>query len=417
MIKTNWKALISILILVTLMFSISGISLAKPGKGNGRSKKADPTPTPIATPTPEPTYMPTPTTSPTFTPSPTPIPTPTPTPMPTPSPTPVPTPTPTPTPSPTPIPNTSKVIGYTTYYYNGDTSSYNSMVNNIGSYDEIITATHITDENGNITGVLPTNQLTFASDNNISSQVLLGNNFDGYIAHNILTNPEIAHNLINNLIDIISTHNYNGVSIDLEGVYYYDRNNYTDFIKEVYNTLRPLGYSVSISVPAKTYDSTTNSWNGAFDYKALSQYADNIIIMTYDEHYPGGTPGPIASISWYENVIKYALTVMPKEKIYLGAATYGYDWSSIGTKAYSINSCYNLAAKYNSQVLWDDTYKAPYFTYYDVNNISHEVWFENEESLGYKLDIVNTYGVGGIAIWRLGLENSDYWNVINTKLY
>ena len=94
---------------------------------------------------------------------------------------------------------------------------------------------------------------------------------------------------------------------------------------------------------AKTYDSTTNSWNGAFDYKALAPYLDKIMIMTYDEHYPGGTPGPIASINWYKSVIEYAVSVIPKEKIYLGAAAYGYDWSSKGTKAYSINGCYNLA--------------------------------------------------------------------------
>lgn len=48
--------------------------------------------------------------------------------------------------------------------------------------------------------------------------------------------------------------------------------------------------------------------------------------MTYDEHYPGGSPGPIASIGWVNNVVKYATTVIPKEKIYLGLAAYGYDW-------------------------------------------------------------------------------------------
>jgi spore germination protein YaaH len=44
--------------------------------------------------------------------------------------------------------------------------------------------------------------------------------------------------------------------------------------------------------------------------------------MTYDEHYPGGTAGPIASISWVENVVKYAITVIPREKIMLGVAAY-----------------------------------------------------------------------------------------------
>ena len=46
------------------------------------------------------------------------------------------------------------------------------------------------------------------------------------------------------------------------------------------------------------------------------------LFMTYDEHYPGGTAGPIASISWVENVVKYAITVIPREKIMLGVAAY-----------------------------------------------------------------------------------------------
>lgn len=37
-------------------------------------------------------------------------------------------------------------------------------------------------------------------------------------------------------------------------------------------------------------------------------------------------------------------------------------------------------------------------------------------SIQYKLDLVNSYDLGGIGIWRLGLENPDYWNVIKAKI-
>jgi len=68
-----------------------------------------------------------------------------------------------------------------------------------------------------------------------------------------------------------------------------------------------------------------DNWSSAFDYAAIGKYADWVQIMTYDEHWSGGTPGPIASLPWVENVIKYAITVIPKEKILLGVAAYGYD--------------------------------------------------------------------------------------------
>jgi spore germination protein YaaH len=106
---------------------------------------------------------------------------------------------------------------------------------------------------------------------------------------------------------------------------------------------------------------------------------------------------------------------VPKEKIRLGMAAYGYDWSSNATKAYSINGIYNLASTNGATIQWDIVSQCPFFTYTDVSSVQHTVWFENAQSLGYKLDLVNKAGIDGIAIWRLGLENTDYWNMIKAK--
>lgn len=318
------------------------------------------------------------------------------------------------TPAPAPT-STKKVLGFTTYYYSGDTSSYNSMAANTSLIDEIAADTYVTDGLGVISGLVPTNQITYANSNGINAYAMITNNFDGNIAKTLLESSTNRQALINNTISSLKTNGYKGVNIDLEGVFYYDRSYYTTFMNEIYNALKPLGYTVTVSVPAKTSDSPTDGWSGAYDYTQLAQYADELVLMTYDEHYPGGTPGAIASIGWVENVIKYAITVIPKEKLLLGTAAYGYDWSSNGTKGLSIAGAYNLASSYGVTVQWDATSKTPYFNYTDTSGIAHSVWFENSTSLGYKLDLVNSYGLSGIAIWRLGLENSDYWSTIKTK--
>lgn len=221
--------------------------------------------------------------------------------------------------------------------------------------------------------------------------------------------------LINNIVTNLKAKGYKGVNVDLEGVFYYDRSYLTTFMSELYSTLHAQGFYVTIAVPAKTSDSPTAAWNGAFDYAALSNYTDQVVLMTYDEHYPGGTPGAIASIGWVENVIKYSITVIPKEKLLVGTAAYGYDWSSLGTKAYGITGINNLVLTYGAVINWDSVSQSPYFTYTDAAFISHTVWFENAQSLGYKLNLVNFYNLAGIGIWRLGLENSDYWTTIKTK--
>lgn len=307
------------------------------------------------------------------------------------------------------------ILGFATYYYSGDNSSYNSMTANTSTIDEIATDTYTADSYGNISGLVPVNQITYANNNNIKTLAMITNNFDGSIAKTLLESSVNRQSLINNILNALKVNGYKGVNIDLEGVYYYDRSYLTTFMQELYNTLKPQGYYVTICVPAKTADNPSASWNGAFDYTALAQYSDQIILMAYDEHYSGGSPGAIASIGWVENVIKYASSVIPKEKILLGTAAYGYDWSSTGAKAYSISGIYNLASTYGASIQWDSISQSPYFTYIDSSGISHTVWFENSESLNYKLDLVNSYNLSGIGIWRLGLENANYWTSIKTK--
>jgi len=320
-----------------------------------------------------------------------------------------------PTPSPTPTPS-KKVFAFTTYYYAGDSASYNAVVSNSPQIDEISTATHVTDGFGNITGLIPSNQITFANEHNITPLIMICNNFDGNISKTLLESSVNRQNFIDNLKAVIISNGYKGVNIDIENVPAADRDSYTALIRDTYNALKPLGYFVTVSLPAKTIDSTSQSWTYAYNYAAISSYADRIIIMAYDEHYPVGSPGAVASINWVSSVVNYALTAIPKEKILLGTAAYGYDWWQGGTKAYSIGGCYTLAANHNAEVLWDDTSKCPYFTYTDTGGISHTVWFENATSLAYKLDLVNQRDISGIAIWRLGLENTNYWDMIRLKL-
>lgn len=310
------------------------------------------------------------------------------------------------------------VLGYTTYYSPGDNSSYNSLVKNPGLVDEIATDTYVTDGLGNIKGSVPTNQLDYANNNKIEAYAMISNNFDSKIAKSLLESAENRQRLIENILSVLKENNYSGVNIDLESIYSSNRSQFTNFMRELYATLNPQGLTITVAVPAKTWDNPNDSWSGAYDYEQIGKYSDKVILMTYDEHWAGGQAGAVASIDWVEKVVKYATTVIPKEKLLLGLAAYGYDWPSNGVKgqAYSVSEAYSVASKYGSEIKWDSKSQSPYFKYTDSSGVYHEVWFENGTSIGYKLDLVNNYELGGISIWRLGLENSDYWETIRTKL-
>lgn len=312
-----------------------------------------------------------------------------------------------------PIP-TRLVMGYTTYYHNNDTSSYNSMNNNIKYLDEITTATFTTDSLGNITGNIPYIQLQLAKDSNIKALAMVTNSYDKDVARAVLESSSARQTLISNILNQIKANGYDGVNVDFENLYYYDRSYFTTFLSELYTALHSENYLVTAAVPSKTRENVNDNYTGAYDYPSIANYVDQIVIMTYDEHYT--TPGPIASIGWVQSVASYASANIPGEKILLGMAAYGYDWSSNGTVAYTEKQMYNLAAKYGASIQWDSISGCSYFKYTDNSGIRHEAWFETSESLSLKLKLVNNSDVAGIAIWSLGSENSDYWTTISNYL-
>lgn len=230
-----------------------------------------------------------------------------------------------------------------------------------------------------------------------------------------MTNSANRQRLIQKMIIILKDEGYQGVNIDIENIPCTDRSYYTALVREFKEALEPLGYLTVVSIPAKASDALAAAWSGAFDYQAIGASPDWVQIMTYDEHWAGGALGPIASLPWVESVLKYAISVIPKEKILLGIATYDYDWS-FGTAAMlTYQSVNNLANTYEVQPQWHDTYGEPFF-YYHKGGVKHEVWYEDAAAASLKFDLVNQYGFKGIGIWRLGFEDVTFWQAVVGRL-
>ena len=314
------------------------------------------------------------------------------------------------------------VLGFTTNDYQGDTGPHSSLTRYYENVDAVATFSYTVESNGNLklTGQSQSNTVAFANSNSIKPLVLIHNfangTFDKNLAHNLLSSSANRQRLINNILTLMGKQEYSGVNIDIENVPWTDRENYTAFIKALKETLAPYGFLTTVSIPAKTTDTYSgNSWSGAFDYAKIGQYADKIVIMTYDEHYFGGTPGPIASIGWVENVMKYATSVIPSKKVLLGIPAYGYDWASSGSKTVTFKNADGLLSSLNVKSQWDDASKSPYFNYVK-DGVSHVVWYENSQSLSYKLPLIAKYNLGGIGIWKLGYDNDAFWNTVKSVL-
>lgn len=306
-----------------------------------------------------------------------------------------------------------EIVGFTVRYGSTDTTSLESVQGHHQDLTSIVTATHTVNGMGNINGKVPIDQLKEAKKDKLSSLLMVGNDFNQSAAHTLLGNAGNRKAFVKNLLTILKANGYTGVNIDLENLLPSDRDNYTTFLKELSQSLKPLNYQLTVSLPAKTEDYSYEFWNYAYNYQAIAPYVDKAVIMTYDEHYIGGDSGSIASIGWVQNVLNYTLTAFPKNKILIGIATYGYDWGASGSaKSYSYNQVMNLAQQVHAKIQFDGVTKTPYFTYQDSQSNQHIVWFENAQSFGYKMKLVKDKGVEGIAIWRLGIEDSQMWKAI-----
>ena len=267
--------------------------------------------------------------------------------------------------------------------------------------------------------------LSVSKKNNLNNYVLIHNLLYGStsigkdVVHTALVNPQTRWKLVTNIYNLVKNQGYSGVTIDIENIYSGDRGLYIQFLKELSSQLKPAGLKIISCVPSKTTDQSQGGWGDNFDYTTIGQYADQLVVMAYDEHSSGGSPGPIASKQYVENVVKYSLTKLPPEKILLGVAGFGFDWNThTGTSRYlSYQMAADTAKQYNRSVQWDANKQVPYFGYTDKNGSWHSVYFENASSLASKLDIVNNYSLGGIAIWRLGMEDPASWKVISDKLF
>ncbi len=230
--------------------------------------------------------------------------------------------------------------------------------------------------------------------------------FSNVLISQIVNSMEAQQTLLEQLKEICIEKGFLGVDIDFEYILPEDRVAFANFVENVRIHLEPFGIITSVALAPKISDTQSGLLYEGKDYALLGAAADRVLLMTYEWGYTYGPPMAVAPINKVREVVEYAVTKIPTEKINLGIPNYGYDWTlpfvrgeSAAVTISNVDAV-RIAIENNAEIEFDETAKSPYF-YYEKQGEMHEVWFEDVRSMQAKFDLVEEFGLEGMGYWQV----------------
>lgn len=240
--------------------------------------------------------------------------------------------------------------------------------------------------------------------------------FSDTLAHTIFTDEQVKQKVFEETVAQAVLRGTKHIHTDFEYIAKEDRENYVSFLKELKEFAK--GYVVSTSLPPKTSAEQPGKWYEGFDYKAIGEVVDFVVVMTYDWGYAGGPPMAISPIGPVRKVLEYAKTEIDPCKILMGQNFYGYDWTlpfkqgNPFAKAVSPQQAIQLAKDRNAAIEYDPIAQAPFFHYWRDGK-EHEVWFEDARSIQAKFKLLKDLKLLGISYWHSGFDFPQNWYLLN----
>lgn len=231
-------------------------------------------------------------------------------------------------------------------------------------------------------------------------QNLVGGAWFGPAMASILRNRRASDRLAAGIVDAVKKRRWQGVVFDFENLPASAQPAYQSFLARNHNRFRGAGLTVAVTVPA------------GLPGPSLRRFAlttDHVILMNYDQHWQGGEPGPIAAQDWFADNLAQARASVPASKLIVALGSYGYDWHDGKADALTIDEAWLAAHDSDTKPTFDPVSGNSGFAFED-NGHKHMVWMMDAATSWNEL--VSLDHVAGIALWRLGSEDSGFWEAL-----
>ena len=237
-----------------------------------------------------------------------------------------------------------------------------------------------------------------------------GGRFDAKVMARFLANPVARANAVRQLRDAVVKYGLAGTTLDLEGFDASQQPQVLAFAQQLRDAMHGINRLATQAVAAADDDAYV---------RRAGQINDDLFPMLFDEHYPQGDPGPIASQRFYITQAKRFARLVSPSKLILMIGAYGYDWND--AEAVNVHRAENFdfqetmrAARKDGQPRphFDPVSLNPYMTWSDADSTDHLLWYLDATTAYNEMRVGQALGVAGHALWHLGGEDPSLWNVV-----
>ena len=198
-------------------------------------------------------------------------------------------------------------------------------------------------------------------------------------------------------------YDYDGVTLDIEGVPAELRNTYTRLVRRAEARLQRQGRSLAVYVPRRTAAAPVVS-AAAYDWNALADAADLVLASGYNEHYRAGKPGPVTTSVGFAEMLAYASSAS-RRNVVPTIAGFGYQWPWSGGLATLVPAAVAVSSPYAALATQDDG-EISYLTPDGV------VWSETTAGMASRAAAAAESGFRWLGLFTIGREPRDFWSSI-----
>jgi peptidoglycan-N-acetylglucosamine deacetylase len=159
--------------------------------------------------------------------------------------------------------------------------------------------------------------------------------------------------------------------------------------------------TIAVAIPAEPDE--------AYPTRPLARVADFVLVMLYDQHWPGSEPGPISAPDWVSRNLTRIVGEVGASRVVAGLPLYGYYWVK-GKPGVGVSYAMGIRNAERDGIAMNRDSASR--TMRGRSNGNSAIWVTDATLLEELIQNAEKLGVKRFAFWRLGQEDPEFWGLL-----